>query len=205
MPSITCFVTLKRLVRLVSMTAVQSSCVILRNTTSRVMPALFTSTSISPTSALTLSNAVLVDSQSPTLPSDAMKSKPSAFCSSSHFTRRGEFGPQPATTVIAVLVQTLADARADATHAARYIRNSLSSYPHSIFVFEARRRSDLLPPRRLSAALRASRCAACRSTWRRSARVLTDARAPARHPCRRRCTATPDPSSHRASAFRAAA
>src|SRR6266702_8185009 len=99
MPSITCLVTLKRLVRLVSITAVQSSCVILRNTTSRVMPALFTSTSISPTSALTLSNAALVDSQSPTLPSDAMKSKPSAFCSSSHFTRRGEVGPQPATTL----------------------------------------------------------------------------------------------------------
>ena len=99
MPSITCFVTLKRLVRFVSMTAVQSSCVILRNTTSRVMPALLTSTSTSPTSDLTLSNAFLVDSQSPTLPSDAMKSKPRAFCSSSHFTRRGEFGPQPATTV----------------------------------------------------------------------------------------------------------
>ncbi len=98
MPSITCLVTLNSEVRLVSITASQSARVILRNTTSRVMPALLISTSTSPTSALTLSNAALVESQSATLPSEAMKSKPSAFCCSSQRSRRGELGPQPAIT-----------------------------------------------------------------------------------------------------------
>src|ERR1700687_40702 len=99
MPSITCFVTLKRLVWLVSITAFQFSSVIFRKTPSRVMPALFTSTSTSPTSFFTFANAPSVDSQSPTLPSDAMKEYPSSAWSASHVSRRGEFGPQPTTTV----------------------------------------------------------------------------------------------------------
>jgi hypothetical protein len=34
-------------------------------------------------------------------------------------------------------MQPLANARADATHAARYVRNSLCHKPHSVIVFEA--------------------------------------------------------------------
>ena len=48
MPGTTCLVTLNMLLRLVSMTAFQSSGVIFRNMRSRVMPALFTSTSMVP-------------------------------------------------------------------------------------------------------------------------------------------------------------
>jgi hypothetical protein len=71
MSSMTCLVTLNRLVRLVSMTASQSARVILRNMPSRVMPALLTSTSTGPCSARTLANAATVESQSPTLPIEA--------------------------------------------------------------------------------------------------------------------------------------
>ncbi|MOA29648.1 hypothetical protein D3C78_1506780 [compost metagenome] len=71
MPSMTCLVTLNRLFRLVSMTARQSSAVILRNRPSRVMPALLTSTSTGPRSAVTRSKAATVESQSDTLPTDA--------------------------------------------------------------------------------------------------------------------------------------
>ncbi|MOA61902.1 hypothetical protein D3C78_1871630 [compost metagenome] len=71
MPSMTCLVTLNRLFRLVSITARQSSALILRNRPSRVMPALLTSTSTPPSSAVTFSKAFTVDSQSDTLPTDA--------------------------------------------------------------------------------------------------------------------------------------
>jgi len=85
MSGTTCLVTLNMLLRLVSITASQSSRVILRNMRSRVMPALLTSTSIGPCSALALVKASVVDCQSLTLPTLAWKVKPSAFCSSSHF------------------------------------------------------------------------------------------------------------------------
>ena len=62
------------LLRLVSITALQSSGVILRNMRSRVMPALLTSTSMLPCSALALVKASTVDCQSPTLPTEAWKS-----------------------------------------------------------------------------------------------------------------------------------
>ncbi len=81
-----------------SMTARQSSRPILRKTPSRVIPALFTRMSGLPCSALTLSNAALVDSQSATLPTDAWNVYPSAFCSSSHFVK-SRVGPHPAITV----------------------------------------------------------------------------------------------------------
>ena len=99
MPSMTCFVTLKRLLRLVLMTASQSALLILRNTPSRVMPALLTRISIGPTSRVTFSNAATVESQSATLPSDAMMLKPFSFISPIQRSLRGELGPQPATTV----------------------------------------------------------------------------------------------------------
>ena len=57
--------------RLVSITASQSSRVIFRNMRSRVMPALLTSTSIEPCSALALLKASTVEFQSPTLPTEA--------------------------------------------------------------------------------------------------------------------------------------
>ena len=53
------------------MTASQSSRVIFTNMRSRVMPALFTSTSMLPCSALALAKASTVESQSPTLPAEA--------------------------------------------------------------------------------------------------------------------------------------
>jgi uncharacterized protein YbcC (UPF0753/DUF2309 family) len=59
------------LFRLVSITASQSSRVIFRNMRSRVMPALLTSTSIGPCSALALVKASTVESQSATLPTEA--------------------------------------------------------------------------------------------------------------------------------------
>ena len=99
MPSITCLVTLNNEFKLVSITARQSSGVILRKTVSRVIPALLTNTSTFPCSAFTLLKAATVLSQSPTLPSDAVKSKPSAFCSANHLSLRGELGPQPAITL----------------------------------------------------------------------------------------------------------
>ncbi len=74
MPGTTCLVTLNMLLRLVSMTAFQSSGVIFRNMRSRVMPALFTSTSMGPTSALALVKASTVDCQSATLPTEAWNS-----------------------------------------------------------------------------------------------------------------------------------
>lgn len=58
---------------MVSITASQSSRVILRNMRSRVMPALFTSTSIAPCSAFALPKAATVESHSPTLPTEAWK------------------------------------------------------------------------------------------------------------------------------------
>ena len=54
-----------------SVAASQSARLILRNMPSRVMPALLTSTSTGPCSALTFWNALTVDSQSPTLPIEA--------------------------------------------------------------------------------------------------------------------------------------
>jgi hypothetical protein len=71
MPGTTCLVTLNMLLRLVSITAFQSSGDIFRNMRSRVMPALFTSTSIGPCSATALVKASTVLSQSATLPTDA--------------------------------------------------------------------------------------------------------------------------------------
>ncbi|MNL78896.1 hypothetical protein D3C87_2053890 [compost metagenome] len=71
MPSMTCLVTLNKLFRLVSMTARQSSAVIFRNSPSRVIPALLTSTSTGPSSFVTRSKASTVESQSDTLPTDA--------------------------------------------------------------------------------------------------------------------------------------
>ena len=71
MSATTCLVTLNMLFRLVSITASQSSRDIFRNMRSRVIPALFTSTSMVPCSALAWVNASTVESQSPTLPTDA--------------------------------------------------------------------------------------------------------------------------------------
>ena len=68
MSGTTCLVTLNMLFRLVSITACQSSGDIFRNMRSRVMPALLTSTSMGPCSALALLKASTVDCQSPTLP-----------------------------------------------------------------------------------------------------------------------------------------
>jgi hypothetical protein len=68
MSGTTCLVTLNIDVRLVLMTASQSSLVILTNSRSRVMPALLTSTSIGPCSALALAKACTTLSQSATLP-----------------------------------------------------------------------------------------------------------------------------------------
>ncbi|MNV63911.1 hypothetical protein D3C71_1565320 [compost metagenome] len=99
MPSITCLVMLNSACRFEPITAFQSSGLICRNSTSRLPPALLTSTSISPTSAFTLANAATVDAQSAALPSEAMKSKPSSRCSRSQAALRGELGAQPATTV----------------------------------------------------------------------------------------------------------
>ena len=70
-PSITCLVTLNREFRLVLMTAFQSSSDILRNTPSRVMPALFTRIEGIPSSPRIFSKAARVDSQSATLPTEA--------------------------------------------------------------------------------------------------------------------------------------
>ncbi|MNV67064.1 hypothetical protein D3C71_1598480 [compost metagenome] len=71
MSATTCLVTLNMEFRLVSITVCQSSGVILMNMRSRVMPALFTSTSTVPCSALVLAKASTVDSQLPTLPTEA--------------------------------------------------------------------------------------------------------------------------------------
>ncbi len=71
MSGTTCLVALNSEVRLVLITASHSSRVILTNRRSRVMPALFTSTSIGPCSALVLANASTVESQSATLPTEA--------------------------------------------------------------------------------------------------------------------------------------
>lgn len=71
MPGTTCLVTLNMLLRLVSITASQSSRVIFRNMRSLVMPALFTSTSTAPCSAMVFSKAITVDSQLATLPTEA--------------------------------------------------------------------------------------------------------------------------------------
>ncbi len=68
MSGTTCLVTLNMELRLVLMTASQSSRVIFRNMRSRVMPALLTSTSMEPWSALALENAATVESHSATLP-----------------------------------------------------------------------------------------------------------------------------------------
>lgn len=65
MPSMTCLVVLNRPLRLVSITARQFSRDSLRKVASRVMPALFTSTSIGPTFACTSSKLLCVLSQSP--------------------------------------------------------------------------------------------------------------------------------------------
>ena len=102
MPSTTCLVMLNSECRLLAITAFQSSRLIWRNSVSRLPPALLTSTSISPTSALTLANAAMVESQSAALPSEATKSNPSSRCSRSHADLRGELGPHPATTVCPV-------------------------------------------------------------------------------------------------------
>ncbi|MCC2634690.1 MAG: hypothetical protein K0S48_2576 [Ramlibacter sp.] len=67
----TCLVTLNMEFRLVSITASQSSRDIFRNMRSRVMPALLTSTSMPPCSAFALLKASTVESQSPTLPTEA--------------------------------------------------------------------------------------------------------------------------------------
>ena len=99
MPSITCLVTWNSELRLVSMTACQASLVIFWNMPSRVMPALFTRMSISPTSARATSKARLVESQSETLPSEAWMLQPSARISLSQRSLRAEPGPQPAMTV----------------------------------------------------------------------------------------------------------
>ncbi len=72
MSSMTCLVTLNRLFRLVSMTARQSSRPILRKTPSRVIPALFTSTSTGPNWSLIRMKASTVESQSDTLPTEAL-------------------------------------------------------------------------------------------------------------------------------------
>jgi len=73
MSGTTCLVTLNMLLRLVSITASQSSRVIFTNMRSRVMPALLTSTSIGPCSALAFWKACTVESQSATLPDEAKK------------------------------------------------------------------------------------------------------------------------------------
>ena len=74
MSGMTCLVTLNMELRLVSITASQSSRVIFRNMRSRVMPALLTSTSMGPCSALALAKASAVDCQSATLPTLAWNS-----------------------------------------------------------------------------------------------------------------------------------
>jgi hypothetical protein len=62
------------------------------------MPALLTSTSISPASRRARSIAARVESQSATLPSAEYTSCPPARISLSQRSRRGEPGPQPAIT-----------------------------------------------------------------------------------------------------------
>ncbi len=74
MLSTTCLVVLNSVSRLLRSTADQSAWLICRNRISSMVPALFTSTSISPTSRRTLANAASVDAQSVASPSDAMKS-----------------------------------------------------------------------------------------------------------------------------------
>ena len=71
MPGTTCLVTLNMAFKLVSMTAFQSSTLIFKNMRSRVIPALFTSTSMGPCSATALLKASVVDAQSATLPTEA--------------------------------------------------------------------------------------------------------------------------------------
>ena len=71
MPGTTCLVTLNMAFKLVSITAFQSSGVIFKNMRSRVIPALLTSTSITPCCSTALVKAAVVDSQSATLPTDA--------------------------------------------------------------------------------------------------------------------------------------
>ena len=115
------------------MTAFQSSGDILRKTPSRVMPALLTRTSTSPTSALTLLNAATVLSQSPTLPSEAMKSKPRAFWSASHLSQ-GRVGTATGHHGESILGQPLADRSADTAHAARYVGNFSCSFSSSCLI-----------------------------------------------------------------------
>ena len=66
---------------------------------SRVMPALLTRMSISPTSARACSKARLVESHSETLPSEAWMLKPCERISRSHRSLRSDPGPHPAMTV----------------------------------------------------------------------------------------------------------
>jgi hypothetical protein len=71
MSATTCLVTLNMESKLVFITACQSSRVIFKNMRSLVMPALLTKTSMLPCSALALVKASTVESQSPTLPTEA--------------------------------------------------------------------------------------------------------------------------------------
>ena len=66
MPSHTCLVMLKQESRLVFMTASQLTRSIFLNVESRVIPALFTSTSIGPTSATIFCTQAVHESQSAT-------------------------------------------------------------------------------------------------------------------------------------------
>ncbi|MNC88287.1 hypothetical protein D3C83_40880 [compost metagenome] len=83
MPSITGLLMLNTLSRLVRITASHPAFSIFRNVVSRVMPALFTSTSIGPTSDWILPAVLWQDSKSETSTAAAWNSKPCRFISAS--------------------------------------------------------------------------------------------------------------------------
>ncbi len=74
MPSATCLVMLNRLSRLVRITASQFTLSIFLNVMSRVMPALFTSTSTAPSLASTSATALPQESMSATSQGTATRS-----------------------------------------------------------------------------------------------------------------------------------
>src|SRR5450755_2030283 len=84
MPSQTCLVMLKHESRLVLMTASQFALSIFLNVMSRVMPALFTSTSTGPTSLTTCATHATHDGQSTTSQGYAWNLRPSLFIADSH-------------------------------------------------------------------------------------------------------------------------
>ena len=84
MPSTTCLLMLNRLSRLVRSTASQLTLSIFLKVMSRVIPALLTSTSTSPTFSRTSATALVHDSRSATSQGTARMSCPLAFMSATH-------------------------------------------------------------------------------------------------------------------------